>query len=197
MLVFYEERLVLLSVPKTGTTALHTALRDQADIVVSEPPALKHAPFYRYCRFFRPMFEKACKVEMETVAVMREPVSWLGSWYRYRRRPFMKGNSNATHGISFDEFVQAYLRANQPGYANIGSQARFLEPHPDGTSVTHLFRYETPDSLLGFLGERLGGVPALKRENVSPEIALELTPETNAKLRRKYSADFALYNSIA
>jgi len=197
MLVFYKERLVLLSVPKTGTTALQSALRDRADIVIADPPELKHAPVYRYNRFFRPMFEKACNVEMETLAVMREPVSWLGSWYRYRSRPFMKGKANATHDVSFDDFVRAYLRGNRPGFANVGSQAKFLEPRPNGTTVTHMFRYEEPERLAGFLTERLGAMPPLNRENVSPEMDLDLSGDTEQRYRRKCSEEFTLYDSIA
>jgi hypothetical protein len=196
MLVFYKERLVLLAVPKTGTTALQTALRDRADIIVSDPPELKHAPVYRYNRFFRPMFEKVCSAQMETVAIMREPIDWLGSWYRYRRRPFMKGNANATFDLSFDDFVQAYMRGNQPDFANVGSQAKFLEPRPNGTSVTHLFRYENPERLAGFLAERLGGMPDLKRENISPEMDLNLSEGTEQKYRRKCAEEFALYQAI-
>lgn len=197
MLVFFKERLVLLSVPKTGTTALQTALRDRADIVVADPPELKHAPVYRYNRFFRPMFEKVCNVQMETIAVMREPVSWLGSWYRYRRRPFMAGKPNATHDISFDAFVLAYLKGDKPGFANVGSQAKFLEPRPNGTSVTHLFRYEDPQRLHDFLRDRLGAMPELKRENVSPEMNLHLTEETKLKYQRKCADEFTLYGSIS
>lgn len=196
MLVFYNERLVFLAVPKTGTTALQSALRDRADIVISDPPELKHAPLYRYNRFFRPMFDKVCKTEMETVAVMREPVSWLGSWYRYRRRPFMTGKPNATHDVSFDDFVQAYLKGNRPGFANVGSQAKFLESRPNGTSVTHMFRYEDPARLADFIQQRLGAAPVLKRENVSPEMPLELSPETEKKYRRKCAEEFSLYDGI-
>ncbi len=58
MLVFVKEGLAFLSVPKTGTTAYQAALADRADMVVSDPPMLKHAPVYRYNRFFRPMFDK-------------------------------------------------------------------------------------------------------------------------------------------
>lgn len=197
MLVFYQERLVFLSVPKTGTTAYETALRDRADMVVSDPPELKHAPVYRYNRFFRPMFEKVCDARMETLAVMREPVSWLGSWYRYRRRPYMKGRANATHGISFDDFVAAYVKGDRPSFANVGSQAKFLEPRPNGVSVTHLFRYEDPDRLRAFLEERLGTAISPRRENVSPEMDLSLSPEILARLRRKCAKEFDLYNSIA
>lgn len=197
MLVFYKERLVLLSVPKTGTTALQSALRDRADIIVADPPELKHAPVYRYNRFFRPMFDKVCNAQMETVAVMREPISWLGSWYRYRRRPYMVGKPNSTYDISFDDFVQAYAKGSPPGFANVGSQAKFLEPRPNGTSVTHLFRYEEPQRLADFLRERLGDMPPLKRENTSPEMALALSGETEEKYRRKCAEEFSLYASIA
>ena len=78
-------------------------------MVISNPPDLKHAPVYRYNRFIRPMFEKVCGTKLETLAVMRHPVDWLGSWYRYRRRPFMKGRPNSTHEVTFDEFVRAYV----------------------------------------------------------------------------------------
>ena len=47
MLIFYKERLAFLSVPKTGTTAYETALRDRADMVISVPAMLKHAPVCR------------------------------------------------------------------------------------------------------------------------------------------------------
>ena len=82
MLVFFKERLAFLAMPKTGTTAYQTALAKRADLVITDPPLLKHAPVYRYNRFIRPMFVNVCNAEMELMAVMREPVSWLSSWYR-------------------------------------------------------------------------------------------------------------------
>lgn len=196
MLVFFKERLVFLAVPKTGTTAYQTALAARADIVITDPPELKHAPVYRYNRFFRPMFEKVCNVDMETLAVMREPISWLSSWYRYRRRPFMIGKANSTHDISFDEFVQAYLEANTPSFANVGSQAKFLEPRRNGTAITHLFRYEQPDRLNAFLEDRLEVDLELASENVSPQMDLILSPAIEGRYRRRCAAEFALYDSI-
>lgn len=197
MLVFWKQGLVFLSVPKTGTTAWETALAPHAAIAVLDPPELKHAPLYRYNRFFRPMFEKACKTEgIETLAVMREPVSWLGSWYRFRRRPFMKGKPQATFDVSFDDFVSAYIEGDAAGFANVGSQAKFLEPRPNGTAVTHLFRYEDQSTLLDFLQKRLEMQITLPRSNVSPTMELELSPGIEKRLRRKYAEDFALWESI-
>ena len=197
MLVFFKERLAFLSVPKTGTTAYEEALRDRADLVLSGPPQLKHAPVYRYNRFVRPMFLRVCDAELDVMAVMREPVSWLGSWWRYRQRPFMENKPNATHGISFDDFVLAYLKGKKPGYADVGSQANFLERQPNGTGITHLFRYEEQDKLQAFLTERLSVDLDLPRRNVSPEMALELSASVEARYRRKCAIEFDLYESIA
>jgi hypothetical protein len=196
MLVFFKERLVLLSVPKTGTTAYHTALRDRADMVYSDPPELKHAPLYRYNRWVRPMLKKVCNAEMDIVAVMREPISWLGSWYRFRSRPFMNGKDNSTRNVTFDDFVLAYCEDTQPGYANVGSQAKFLESQPNGCSVAHLFRYDHQRRFIDFLEERLSTTLVLQQKNVSPTMELFLSPNVESVLRKKCASEFKLYDSI-
>jgi hypothetical protein len=196
MLVFFKERLAFLSVPKTGTTAYETALAPRADMVITEPPMLKHAPVYRYNRFVRPMFLKVCDAEMELMAVMREPISWLGSWYRYRRRPFMQGKPNATFDVSFDEFILAYMKGSKPGFADVGSQLNFMAPQPNGTGITHYFRYEDQPRLQTFLQDRLEVSLDLKRENVSPQMELTLSPDIAERFRRKFAEEFALYESI-
>lgn len=130
-------------------------------MVLSGPPALKHAPVFRYSRFLRPMYEKVCDTELELMALMREPVDWLGSWYRYRRRDDMAGHPNSTKDMSFDAFVQAYCAGEKPSYADVGDQAKFLRPHPSGCAVKHLFAYESQNEWLAFLHEKLGQFAAL------------------------------------
>lgn len=196
MLVFYKERLVFLSVPKTGTTAYERALAPRADMVISEPPMLKHAPVYRYNRFIRPMFERVCNAEMALMAVIREPISWLGSWYRYRQRPFMQGKPNSTHGISFDDFVTAYMKGNKPSFADVGSQLNFVKAQPNGTGVTHYFRYEDQPRLKSFLQDRLKVKITLTQQNVSPKMVLTLSPDVEARLRRKLADEFELHAAI-
>lgn len=196
MLVFFKERLAFLSVPKTGTTAYQSALAARADMAITNPPLLKHAPVYRYNRFIRPMFLNVCDAEMELMAVMRDPVSWLSSWYRYRQRPFMKDKPNNTHGISFDDFVQAYMMGKRPGFAEVGSQLKFLERQPNGTGITHLFRYEDQPRLQRFLEDRLEIKLALSRENVSPKLEVDLSADIEKRFRRKFAEEYALYDGI-
>ncbi|MFZ5961610.1 gamma-glutamyl kinase [Thalassococcus sp. BH17M4-6] len=194
MLVFWKQRLVMLAVPKTGTSAYEAALAPHASMTVLDPPELKHAPVYRYNRFFRPMFEKMGCEHMDVLAVIREPVSWLGSWYRYRQRAFLNGKPTSTAGMDFDTFVQAYCQVDRPPFANVGSQSKFVEPRPNGTAVSHFFRYEDQAALIGFLEERLGVTLDLPKSNVSPRANLDLHPGTEDNLRRKYAADFELWH---
>lgn len=197
MLVFSKAKLVLLCVPKTGTTAYQTALGPHAAMVVRDPPELKHAPVFRYNRFYRPALEKFIGAPLDVVAVMRDPVDWLGSWYRYRRRPFTKGQRTSTHDVTFDAFVDAYTWGDKPPFANVGSQAKFLEPQKNGTAVTHLFRYEDQAGLRAFLQGRLAVTFETVQENASPEMPLDLSPETKAKLHRKCADEFTLWNGIS
>lgn len=196
MLVFYKEKIAFLSVPKTGSTAWQTALSDRADMVISAPPLLKHSPVYRYNRFFRPMFEKVCETELELMAIMRDPLDWLGSWYRYRRRPEMAGQPNATHAVSFDEFVQAYMKGDKPAYAEVGNQLKFLEKRPNGVGVSHLFKYENQQRAIKFLENRLSMKITLQRENVSPTMAISISDRTRTRFMRKFSEEYAFYNAI-
>ncbi len=142
------------------------------------------------------MFQKVTKTDMELIAVIREPISWLGSWYRYRRRAFMRGKPNATHDMTFDAFVKAHCQDKVPGFANVGTQAKFIEPRPNGVAVSRLFRYEDPDTLLAFLQSRLSTSISLERLNVSPDMDLTLSAETDALMRHKCAEDFAIHDSI-
>jgi hypothetical protein len=199
VLVFWEERLVFLSVPKTGSTAVEMALRPRAGIALTDPPVAKHTPYYRYRRLLRPYLDALGAPEFETVAVVREPVDWLGSWWRYRQRDELRGHKNATHDVSFEDFVRGYMmpRETRPSYAAVGSQAKFLHFGHGQVPVDHLFRYEDQDLLLGFLADRLGPLPPLKRLNESPRRKVQLDPGLRDALEREVSREFKVWRLAA
>lgn len=193
MLVFWKEKLVLLAVPKTATTAYETALAPIANIVVNDPPLLKHSPLYRYHRFFKPMLEDIGGQKMETMAVIRNPVDWLGSWYRFRGRAALNGNANSTAHMSFDQFVEGYLQDVQPGFAKVGSQAKFVARKDGTVGVTHLFAYENQTAIKTFLETRLNTRISLSRSNVSPKKTLLLDPEIEKRLEKIFRAEFDVW----
>jgi hypothetical protein len=196
MLVFWDQRLAFLATPKTGSTAIESALGSLSALVIQRPPVLKHTAVQRFHRFVGPYLETASGQRFSVVAIMREPRDWLGSWYRYRQRDDVTEPHKSTLHVSFDDFVNAYCTENPPEFAAVGSQARFLKPRKD-RGVDHLFRYEKIDEFVSFLEDRLGCEIILPRLNVSPIAPLELTSATEAKLREFAFEDFELYRNIS
>lgn len=195
MLVFWDQRLAFLATPKTGSTAIEAALESLSAVVIQRPPVLKHTSVQRFHRFLGPYLEVASGHPFTVTALMREPRDWLGSWYRYRQRDDLSDPRNSTVGISFDTFVNAYCQDEQPAYADVGSQSRFLKQRK-GRGVDHLFCYERIDTFVSFLEDRLNCEIILPRLNVSPDASLDLSEDTERKLRVFAQQDFDLYNAL-
>ena len=195
MLVFAKENLVFLAVPKTGTTAIEGALAPLASIVMRDPPQIKHVPLYRYRRFMAPFLKAAGGIEPEICAMVRHPVDWLGSWYRYRQRDEIAEHENSTRGLSFDDFVTAYCSDDPPPFASVGSQARFLTDEDGAATIDALYRYEARSSFIAFLENRLSTSIALKNLNVSPKAKLSLTQRVLRRLVAERPEEFAIWES--
>jgi hypothetical protein len=198
MMVFWHERLVLLATPKTGSTALMAALRPRAHIVFDRPPEAKHTPGYRYQRFIKPYVQNtAGGVPFEAFAQMREPIDWLRSWYRFRQRADVLGPHRSTADMTFADFVRAYMTDPRPPFADVGQQSRFLSGK-DGAprGVEHIFRYETPAQILGFIETRLGLRLELARMNPSPPAETPLPDALEADLRAYLAKDYAIYDAL-
>lgn len=193
MLVFWDQRLAFLATPKTGSTAIAAALEPLASLSVQRPPVLKHTTVHRWHRFLGPYLTAASGGDaFMLVALMREPESWLGSWYRFRQRDDVMEPAKSTRGIGFDQFVRDWCADPQPAHAAVGSQARFLQPR-NGEGADRLFAYERIGEFVAFLEDRLNCAVNLPRLNVSPAGDLGLEPATRALLRRTAAADYALY----
>jgi hypothetical protein len=195
MLVFWDQRLAFLATPKTGSTAIEAALESLSALAIERPPVLKHTSAQRFHRFIGPYLEVASGHSFEVTAMIREPKSWLGSWYRYRQRDDITDPEKSTGNVSFDEFVQAYCRDEKPGFADVGAQSRFLMPKK-GRGVDHLFRYEQIGEFVRFLEDRLQFEIILPHLNVSPEASLELSDKTDRQLRLFAAKDFEIYNTL-
>jgi hypothetical protein len=196
MLVFSKAKLVFLAVPKTGSTALEAAFLPWADASFLNPPRLKHMTVRRYRRQMARVIEQDGP-PMELMAIMREPVDWLSSWYRYRSRPALAGQQQSTSDMDFDTFVEAWLSEAPPVFAQIGRQSRFLSEEDGTLGVTHLFRHDRMAAALAFLEDRLGAAPQLERLNTSPAApATELSDPMLKRLRREAAEEFALWNSL-
>jgi hypothetical protein len=193
MLVFWDQRLVFLATPKAGSTAIAAALEPLAAVSMQRPDVLKHTNVRGFAAHVAPLLQNAAGGPFAAVALIRHPKTWLGSWYRQGQRDRA---DHATQGVSFDRFVQDWCADTPPAYADVGHQAAFLAPGPQGQWLDRLFRYEEIDGFVHYLEERLEFEIILPRLNVSPPGDLALSAATEALLTQKAAADFALYEAL-
>ncbi len=196
MLIFWTQRLVFLANTKTGSTSIEAALEQMAHVAIRRPPELKHMPARRYAKHLRPLLEKPGGGHFTTVAVMREPIVWLGSWYRYRSREEIAGGARSTAEMTFPQFVEAYLSDHPPAFARVGSQARFLSDEDGTPLVDRIFRYESIGKFVHHLEDIFGCELTLPHLNVSPAVGIDLTGDLRERLRQRFAPDYAIYDSL-
>jgi hypothetical protein len=195
MMIFLDKGLIFFSTPKTGSTAFRKALGPKADILFSKSPKVTHITPKRFNKMIAPYALPLMNEPITSVAVIREPTEWLGSWYRYRKRLETASLSNSTKDISFDTFVENYLSDDKPSYAKVGRQAQFVTGGGETPLVTQLWRYDAISELTLFLNLHLGINFTLDTVNVSPKLDLTLSDENQTALKTYFAKDYDLYEN--
>lgn len=191
MQIYFKQNLAFLAVPKTGTTAYELALRGEADIVFAK--RRKHMTAGQFQRRMKPFLKDFYGLEPERMAIMRDPIEQIRSWYRYRSKPSAK---NSAGHVSFDEFVLATMEEPEPPFAAVGSQYGFLTMKDGHQPIEHLFAYETQKVVRSWLENRFEKPLTFPIKNVSPNAQTPLSAEVEAKLRAHRAPEFALYDRI-
>lgn len=209
MLIFWKPRLAFLANSRVGSTSIEMALESMANLAVQRPDALRHTDLRQFRDHLAPWLSASAGARFETIAVVREPLDWLGSWYRDRRRarrepetglPEGQGDAPAWRGFarladsadgeSFADFARAYLAMGDEAPC----QRDFLTT-PQGARVDHLFRYDALDDLVAFLEDRLDCALTLPRLRQSPEASVALPEDLRRQVQQRLAADRAIYDS--
>jgi hypothetical protein len=196
MLIFLRKKLCLFAMTKAASTSLERAYAPLADIVFTGNPRNKHMTWRKYNRFIAPYLASIGHDDIETMCIMREPIDWLGSWYRYRARPQIAGKPNSTAAMHFEDFACAYLEVPKPAFANVGDPAQFVSDKDGRPQIDHLFAYDRLDDAIAFLNARLDSNEKPKVQNASPDGDLTLSAETEAALRAKLAPAYAIYDAL-
>ncbi len=196
MLIFARQRLVFLATPKAGSSAVEAALEPLAEVAIKRPAPLKHMTARDYGTHFAPYLEAKLGGPLTTVALMREPLDWLRSWYRFQLQDDIDDPGHPMAGRSFEQFAQDFMAPRPPSFANPGSQTDFLCDAAGAPLVDHLFRYEEIDSFVEFLEDKLDFEIILPRVNVPPAVDVELSAQTSAALQEAMAAELSLYATL-
>ena len=192
----------MLATPKTASTSIEQAFRSHADVSMKNNP-FKHTRYAQFQRFLQPWLEaKGFERESyEVVCVIREPVDWLSSWWRYRSReqladPSRPGHRNYAGDLSFEQFAYAHM-GGEESVAKVGRQSAFVQPRRGEPKVDRVFRYDRLDLLVEYLCERVGAEVEIGTTNVSPERSYELSDGCERDLREYFAPEYEIYDSAA
>lgn len=206
MLFLHKARLVILSQPKTGTVALESALAPHAGVVIDRPPALKHVSHADFMQTLAPMLAETIglsRSDYRVVSVMREPLDWLGSTYRFLGRDWMLKNQDKARRYTGDQSFEQYVRqvcegsSGRGGKPGMVSACRVAMNADSSIGVDLLFPYDDLAGLYQLLEGAVGKPVLTERRNVSAQRPLDLSDETRRLFEQTFAAERALHASLS
>jgi len=188
---------------KSASRSIEAAMAPHADVVFSGTPKLKHLPPKLYLERVLPLVRlRHPDAEVESFCIMREPLAWARSWYRYRCRPWLRNPTSPNHhnyagNMTFDAFIEAVMADDPPPPARIGRQSRFIcGEHGTEPLVDRVFPFDRLDRVGAYLSDRFDVEVTLPRMNVSPRPPTSLDPDLEARFREALALDFQLYDGL-
>jgi hypothetical protein len=185
---------VLLSVPKVASTSLDAALAGFHEPPPGKPPA-KHQNVVNFHRHTVPKIRRLGfeRDRYEVVALFRDPVAWLESWWRYRQRPDVRDNQaqRYTGDRTFAEFVGLFL-TDKEATGIKGRPAQFVAGDVErGARVDRIFAVDRPEVWTAWFTERIGSPLEVPRRNrASARPPTDLPPVLVDRLREWFAPEY-------
>jgi hypothetical protein len=196
MLVSVEAKLAFLAMPKAGSTAIEHALKPYCDIIYSGRSDFTHMTARLFNSHMRTYFKHRKIDGIETTCLMRHPVSWLSSWYRYFGQDHFRDQPQSTADMTFDKFADIYLSMDNEAINAIARPWDFVRGRNGKLGVNRVFRYEDMPAFIEFLEKRFGRKLHVELENVSPERPTALSAKMLRQVEEYFALEFDIYEKI-
>lgn len=183
-MTLYLPNLSFVAVPKTATISIERA-------------------FSPYATNYKPHQHDSVDIVKERssnpcVAVIRHPLRWMESYYKYLRFSPYFARTDSIWGLrskTFEQFVLAYVRGQHMWPEPMRDQTSYVSRN--GKSVEHLYRYENLHEAVDQLSSACGTRVELERHNVSRDAQLDLSREALTAFEQVTQRDYDLYESLA
>ena len=197
MLIGIERKFVFVANTKTASTSIETALAPVSEIALKGTPQRKHMTLHAAIEAHPEIFTQPGQWPrfFFKFGVMRDPLDWISSWFRYRSSN--KVDSPLPAGMSFAEFWE-----QQDWNFRHADGRPFLQREmfcgPQGRVLADvIIPYPRLGEMFGTVCDGLGVQRPLPRENVSKKREAGPIPETlQRELRAFYAEDYALWERL-
>lgn len=191
-----------LCMPKCASTSIEEAISQYCSINFSKHPGLKHINARNFHKYILAYHLKIVPgKEIETFCLMREPVDWIYSWYRFRTRDELKNpkhpdHANYTGNISFSQFVDELVSRKNVPYVKVGFQKDFMLLGNGEMGVDRVFPMEKMSEVEAYLSKKTGRVISIPHTNIAPKRQFDLDDFLLNQLIQYYEKDIELYNKL-
>lgn len=198
MLISTEKKFVFIANTKTASTSIEHALMDYSEIHRGGSPARKHIGLTQAYKIYDFLFSQPGHTPDQyfKFGVMRDPMEWIGSWFRYR-----KGN-NVDSPLPKDMDFQSFWKQQDWNIMRPDGW-KYLQRHlfcaPDGGPVLAdvIIPYHKLGEEFGKICDAFGIQSPLPRKNVSQLKDTNIIPEhMKDELREFYQWDYRLWDSL-
>jgi hypothetical protein len=198
MLISTEKQFLFVANTKTASTSIEHALIEHAEIHRGGSPARKHIGIHQVYHLYDVLFSQPAHHPDRyfKFGVMREPLDWISSWFRYR-----KGNQVAAPlpaEMTFEAFWQ-----QQDWNIRTPEGWKYLQRHlfcaPAGGPVLMdvIIPYPQLEAMFAEICAALGVKATLSRQNVSTWQAADVIPaHLHDELRAFYAPDYQLWEQL-
>jgi len=198
MLIGVRRSFIFVANTKTASTSIEFMMAQYAEIMRAGSPERKHMKLRDVCKEYWFLFDRPDQPLSRyfKFGVMREPIDWILSWYRYR-----KGNqvsSRIPRDMSFAEFWAQkdwnIIRADGSKYLQ---QDLFVGA--DGAVLADvIIPYAELTPMMEIICKGLNIPLNLNRQNVSSISGLDtpLDPMLVQEMREFYAPDYALFDRL-
>ncbi len=200
MLIGLKKRFVFVANSKAGSTALEKALAPFAEIIVGGTPKRKHIRWRDALKEYDFLFGSP-EYHPETFfkfGVMRDPVDWICSWFRYRRGNNVQ--SPLPQHLTFAEFweLDDWTKYIGPGKKRKRLQKDFFCAEDGTVLVDCIIPYERLSDYFPQICTRLGihATLALKNQSLIKKEAVDLAPDLVDEIKNFYVQDYEFLRQV-
>ncbi|MDA7737876.1 sulfotransferase family 2 domain-containing protein [bacterium] len=203
MQISTEHGLAFLCMAKCASTAIESAITDYCNIKFSGRTSIKHINAQVFNDHILAAHKKLVRSShIESVCMIRDPLDWIESWYRYRSRnqlmsPKSPQHAKYTGNVSYNEFLLEYMsKGKRKPFAQLSTQYNFLSLASGRIGLDRIIPFDNFKLLNQFFSEKFGHEIEITLKNTSPRIPISLDSDVEEKLRQYLAKDIAVYDFV-
>jgi hypothetical protein len=205
MILSVRHGFIYFAMPKTATTAIESLLGPYGDITLARTAHYKHISCSELKARYSTLFKTCYSYDrFFKFGVVREPVSWVVSWYNFRSRPELADPKSPVHRnylgpYTLDQLLDEIASPQPRSFARIGNQSDFYHLAAGVLGVDALVRH---DHLRDDLAQLTAHLPVDLSRGLSTTRANESPPRlsrrdvsnaTEKRILELFEKDLELY----